>query len=89
MDTQHPIRLPTTLLTLPQVIAARQWFHKISIKTIASHLDISEGEVRAAMNTPEYVEAVADLMLSTRSPANIVRYIEAQMPSDFGERMGL
>ena len=46
MDTQHPVRLPSTLLELPQVIAARQWFHKIEIESLASHLDISEDEVQ-------------------------------------------
>ena len=89
MDNQHPVRLPSTLLELPQVITARQWFHKIEIESFASHLDISEDEVRTAINSPEYVEAVANLMLSTRSPAKLRKWIRSEMPSNFGERMGL
>ena len=93
MDTQHPVRLPSTLLELPQVIAARQWYRAIKISTLASLLDVSENEVRTAINSPEYVEAVANLMLSTRSPANIRKWIEtyprSKMPSKLGKRMGL
>ena len=93
MDNQHPVRLPSTLLELPQVIAARQWFRAIKIESLASHLDISEDEVRAAINSPEYVEAVGNLMLTTQSPANIRKWIEtyprSEMSSKFGERMGL
>lgn len=89
MDNQHPIRLPTVLLTLPQVIAARQWFRPIKIESCASHLGISEDEVLTAMDSPEYVEAVGNLMLTTRSPENLRKWIETEMPSNFGERMGL
>lgn len=93
MDNQHPVRLPSTLLELPQVIAARQWFHKIEIESLASLLDISENEVLTAMDSPEYVEAVANLMLTTRSPANIRKWIEtyprSEMPSKLGKKMGL
>ena len=59
------------MLALPQVIAARQWFRPIKIKTLASYLGINEDEVLAIMDSPEYVEAVGNLMLTTRSPANM------------------
>ena len=72
MDNQQPVRLPTVLLTLPQVIAARLWFRVKKIENIGLTLDLSESDVCAAMDTPEYVEAVANLMLTTRSPANRV-----------------
>ena len=89
MDNQYPVRLPSILLELPQVIAARQWFSPIKIESLASHLDISEDEVRAVINSPEYVETVGNLMLTTRSPAKLRKWIRSEMPSNFGERMGL
>ena len=98
MNNQTAVRLPSKLLELHQVIAASLWYTgpvtrsmETCIKSLASHWEISEEDVRAAMDTPEYVEAVANLMLSTRSPAKIVEWIKnyPNMPSVFGKRMGL
>ena len=98
MDNQQPVRLPTKLLELHQVIAMSLWYTgpvmrsiETCIRNFASDHGISEDQIYSAMNSPEYVEAVANLMLSTRSPAKIREWVKKypEMPSTFGKRMGL
>lgn len=58
---------------------------------LALHLKIGEDEVRAIMDSSEYLEAVEHLMRTGRSPADLKKWIQTykDMPSRFGKRMGL
>lgn len=82
-----------TLFTVPQILAMRQWFNKKKIKNLGSSLDLSEAEVRDAIEDPEYVETIENLMRTTRSPAKLKKWIEtyprSEMPAKFAERFGL
>ena len=82
-----------TPFTVPQILAMRQWFHKKEIETLGSPLDLSEAEVRDAIEDPEYVETIANLMCTTRSPAKLKKWIERyprrEMPAKLAERFGV
>lgn len=86
MKTQTPF-------TVPQILAMRQWFNKKKIANLGSSLDLSEAEVRAAIEDPEYMETIANLMRTTRSRAKLKKWIETyprrEMPAKFAERFGL
>ena len=86
MKTQTPY-------TVPQILAMRQWFHKKEIENLGLPLGLSEGEVRDAIEDPEYVETIANLMRTTRSPARLRKWIEtyprSRMPAELAERFGL
>lgn len=60
-------------------------------KSLAVHLNISEDEILEIMRSDEYLKAVENLMLTTRSPADRKTWIETfkDMPSRVGKRMGL
>ena len=75
-----------------QVLAARLWFRVKSLKSIAEDWEISEDEVRAIQSSEEYRSAVETLIRTTRSPRNILKWIDSYgdtMPSEFGKRMEL
>ena len=75
-----------------QVLAARLWFRVKSLKSIAEDWEISEDEVRAIQSTEEYRSAVETLIRTTRSPGNLLKWIESSgdhIPSGLAERMGL
>ena len=76
-----------------QVLAARFWFLTKSIKSIAKDYEISEDEIRAIQSSEEYRAAVETLIRTSRSPGNILKWIEkyprSEMPAEFGKRMGL
>ena len=82
-------------LTHAQIIAARLWFAggpkrtPKQIKTQAQRFDITEAEVLEILKRPEYVKAVRALMISTRSPRNIIEWLLNYAPKKFGEHMGL
>lgn len=82
-------------LTHAQVIAANIWFAggpkktRKQIEKLTKYLDITDTEMRNILNSAEYVEAVKTLMLSTRSPRNIIDWIEGYPPAVFGKRMEL
>ena len=86
MKTQTPF-------TVPQILAMRQWFHKKEIENLGVPLGLSKAEVRAAIEDPEYVETIANLMRTTRSPVKLKKWIEAyprsKMPAELGESFGL
>ena len=87
------VDLPTELLTPAQVIAARLWFRIKSLDSIALDLGISVDDVLEIMDSAEYVTAVASMMLSTRAPEQLRRWIKSkphsQMVSHLSKRMGL
>ena len=62
--------------TVPQILAVRQCFHKKEIEDLGVPLGLSAGEVRNAIEDPEYVETIANLMRTTRSPAKLKKWIE-------------
>ena len=75
-----------------QVLAARLWCRVKSLKSIAEDWEISEDEVLTIQKSKEYRSAVETLIRTTRSPGNILKWIDSYgntMPSDFGKRMGL
>ena len=75
-----------------QVLAARLWFRTKSLKSIAEDWEISVDEVRIIQGSEEYRLAVETLIRTTRSPENILKWIDSYgdtMPSELGERMGL
>ena len=82
-------------LTRTQLIAARLWFAggpkrtPKQIKRQAQQLDITEAEVLEILKSYEYVEAVKALMISTRSPRNIIQWLRNYAPKKFGDHMGL
>jgi len=82
-------------LTHAQIIAARLWFSggpkktPQQIKKQAQQLNITEAEVLEILKSYEYVAAVKALMLSTRSPGSIIKWLHNYAPKKFGERMRL
>ncbi len=86
MKTQPSFRVP-------QILAMRQWFHKKEIENLGSHLDLSAAEVRAAIEDPEYMETIANLMRTTRSRAQLKRWIETypcrEMPIALAKKFGV
>ena len=87
MKTQTPF-------TVPQILAMRQWFHKKEIETLGVPLGLSEAEVRDAIEDPEYVETIVNLMRSTRSPTELKKWIEIHQRSEkqlaeLAERFGV
>ena len=83
-----------TIAKYAQFLAASLWFRSKSIKPIAESWDISEDAVRFIQKTQEYRSAVEELMRTTRSPRNILKWIEREssvgfIPSGLAERMGL
>ncbi len=75
-----------------QVLAARLWFRVKSLKSIAEDWEISVDEVRTIQSTEEYRSAVETLIRTTRSPGNLLKWIESSgdhIPSGLAERMGL
>lgn len=79
--------------TVPQILAMRQWFHKKNIEHLGSPLGLSASEVRDAIEHPEYIETIANLMRTTRSPTKLKRWIETyprrEMPAEFAKRFGV
>lgn len=79
--------------TVPQILAMRQWFNKKKIQNLGVPLGLSEAEVREAIEDPEYVETIANLMRTTRSPAELKKWIETyprrEMPAKLAERFGV
>ena len=74
------------------VLAARLWFRVKSLKSIAEDWEISVDEVRDIQRTEEYRSVVEKLMCTSRSPRNLLKWIDSYgdtMPSALGERMGL
>ena len=86
MKTQPPF-------TVPQILAMRQWFNKKKVENLGVPLGLSAAEVRDAIEDPEYVETIANLMRTTRSPARLRKWIEtyprSKMPAELAERFGL
>ena len=79
--------------TVPQILAIRQWFNKRNIEHLGSSLGLSASEVRDAIKDPEYIETIANLMRTTRSPAILKKWIEtyprSEMPTEIAERFGV
>ena len=76
------------------VLAARLWFRVRSLKGIAKSWGTSEDFVRGIQESEEYREAVEKLMRTSRSPENLLKYIEEEehkgwIPSGLAKRMGL
>ena len=87
MKTQTPF-------TVPQILAMRQWFQKKEIETLGVPLGLSEAEVRDAIEDPEYAETIANLMRTTRSPAELKKWIEIHQHrekklAELAERFGI
>ena len=75
-----------------QVLAARLWFRTKSLKSIAEDWEISVDEVRIIQGSEEYRSAVETLIRTTRSPGNLLKWIESSgdhIPSGLVKRMGL
>ena len=74
-------------------IANLCWHKRISIRDLAVHLNVSEKRVRAIRSSESYLVAVEDVIMTTRSPAERITWIETYpkvtMPSRFSRRMGL
>ena len=76
------------------VLAARLWFRVRSLKSIAKEWEISEEFVQTIQETKEYRVAFEKLIRTTRSPRNLLEWIEkgehsGHIPSGLAERMGL
>jgi len=76
------------------VLAARLWFRVKSLKGIAEAWGTSEDFVRDIQESTEYRFAVEKLMRTSRSPGNLLKWIEIEehsgyLPSGIAERMGL
>lgn len=74
-----------------QIIAELCWYHNTTAKNLSMHLNISEADVHLIRGSDEYLAAVENLMRTTRSPEDIVKWIQGyeNMPRRFGRRMGL
>lgn len=70
------------LFTVPQILAMRQWFHQKKIENLGSPLGLSEAEVRDAIEAPEYMETIANLMCTTRSATELKNWIETHQRSE-------
>ena len=86
MKTQTPF-------TVPQILVMRQWFHMKKIKDLGFPPGLSAAEVRDAIEDPEYIETIENLMCTTRSPAKLKKWIETyprhEMSAKFAERFGV
>ena len=78
--------LPTELY---QIIAQRCWDEDRSIKYLAADLNIPIDKFRRITKTAEYLEAVENLIMTTRSADKLTRWIEKRKPSFFAKRMKL
>ena len=72
----------------------RQWFHQKKIENLGSPLGLSEAEVREAIEDPEYIETIENLMRTTRSPEELGNWIKQHQRSkkklaDLAERFGV
>ena len=82
-----------------QNIAARLWFAGGPKKTpyaitnkIPHALEITEAEVRAILESPEYLVAVKHLIMTTRTPKRLKEWIDgwgARLPDHLTNWMGL
>ena len=75
-----------------QVLAARLWFRVKSLKSIAEDWEIGVDEVCAIQSSEEYRLAVETLIRTTRSPGNLLKWIESSgdyIPSELAKRMGI
>lgn len=84
----------TPPFTVPQILAMRQWFHQKKIENLGSPLDLSASQVREAIEDPEYMETIANLMRTTRSAAKLKKWIETHHRSEkklteLAERFGI
>ena len=93
LKAEHTLILAQALAETTQTIAELCWYHRTNLKYLAMHLKIGEDEVCAIRDSDEYLAAVEGLIHTTRSPAEIVEWIEtyprSEMPLRFGKRMGL
>ncbi len=76
------------------VLAARLWFRVRSLKSIAKEWETREEFVQTIQESEEYRFAVEKLMRTSRSPGNLLKWIEREehsghIPSGLAERMGL
>ena len=71
-----------TPFTVPQILAMRQWFHKKKIENLESPLGLSAAKVRDAIEDPEYMETIANLICTTRSPTELKKWIETHQRSE-------
>ena len=74
---------------LCQIIAQRCWDEERSIKYLAADLNINIDKVRRITKTVEYLEAVENVIMTTRSPDKLTDWIENRNMSSFGELMNL
>ena len=87
MKTQTPF-------TVPQILAMRQWFHKKKIENLGKPLGLSKDRVDKERKKPEYMETIANLMHTTRSPEELEKWIKQHQRSekklaDLAERFGV
>ena len=74
------------------VLAARLWFREKSLKSIAKDWEVSEQDVKDIQNSEEYLSAIETLMRTTRSPANILKWMDSYgdtISSELSKRFGL
>ena len=88
-EEQNP-EVPKDLVV---TIAELCWAKRISIRDLAAHLNVGEDVIRTIRSSDEYVGEIERLMLSYRSPAETLEWIESYprstMPSRFGKFVGL
>lgn len=81
-----------------QIIAAHLWFAggpkrtPKKISEISDALEITKDEIRAILRSAEYLVAVKHLMMITRTPKQLKKWIESlgsKMPDHLAERMEL
>ena len=74
------------------VLAARLWFRVKNLKSIAKDWEVSEQDVKDIQNNEEYLSAIETLRRTTRSPANILKWMDSYgdtIASALSERFGL
>ena len=69
-----------------------RWTKHTAKSKVATGLEISTQLLDDVNSSPEYRDAVKDLMVKSRTPAEAIKWIEKygpEMPTRFGRRMGL
>lgn len=83
--------IETRMFTQAELLAARFWFHNNNIKyeTIADRTGISVTEIKKILESKEYIEAVERLIVSSKTPRKLHKWVHTCSISGLARRMRL
>lgn len=74
-----------------QGIAGIYWFfdpRRVRVDRLALIFRITEDEVQSIKDSAEYLDAIENLMLTTRSPSEFVKWVNTEGISQLSEHLG-